>query len=201
MLVDGHNRYNACLKLGIEPVAIEQEFESREVVINWMVENQLSRRNIDPNTRAYLIGKKYNLEKKPLGGAGCNSCNLKTNEKIAAEFNTSPRTVSNCSKYYEAVEKVCADGEISRHELISKTTMKNVTELAKMDDVERKDAIEKIKVGETPVTSSNGVFAICLKLNGETNTRLKKLAGKKSAQDYICMLIDSAWKSANNSGA
>lgn len=76
ILVDGHNRHGLCVKYGIEFTFIEQEFDSREDVINWMVDNQLSRRSIDNDTRAYLIGKKYNLEKSSRGGVRSkgNSC-------------------------------------------------------------------------------------------------------------------------------
>src|SRR5665647_528374 len=124
ILVDGHNRFRICSKNGIEFSFIEQEFDSREAVIDWMVDNQLSRRNIDSNTRAYLIGKKYNVEKKGHGGSRGNSCHLKTDEKIAKEFGTSPKTVRNDAVYYESVEKICETGEISKNELLSKTTIK-----------------------------------------------------------------------------
>lgn len=200
ILVDGHNRYDACVKLGVEPCIIEQEFESREAVIDWMVDNQLSRRNIDANTRAYLIGKKYNLEKKSHRGEGCNNCNPKTNETIAAEYNVSPRSVNNAANYYNAVEKICAGGEISRYDLMQKTSMKSVTEMAKLADLEQKAAVEKLKAGESlSSTNAGGIYAISLKLDEETGKRLKKLTMGKSSQDYIRDLINTTWESANNS--
>jgi len=185
IIVDGHNRFGICQKHGIEFVVIEQEFDSREAVIDWMVDNQLSRRNIDPNTRAYLIGKKYNVEKNKWGGSRGNSCTLKTDEKLAAEFNTSPRTVKNDLAYYKSVEKVCETGEISRDELMNKATMKDVNALAKLNDDERQEAIDKLKNGEAVNRRVEGIFPIYLKLDKETNTRLKSMAGTESTSIHL----------------
>jgi hypothetical protein len=145
------------------------------------------------NPRAYLIGKKYNVEKNKWGGSRGNSCTLKTDEKLAAEFNTSPRTVKNDSVYYKSVERVCETGEISRQELMNKATIKDVNALAKMGDNELQEAIEKIKNGEAVNRRVEGIFPIYLKLDKETNTRLKSMAGTESTQVLICELINAAW--------
>lgn len=66
-LIDGHNRYDLCKKHGIEFTFLEKDFENRHDVINWIIDNQLSRRNITDDQRAYLIGKRYKEEKKAIG--------------------------------------------------------------------------------------------------------------------------------------
>ena len=106
IIIDGHNRYSVCVKHNIEFITIEYDFEAREDVIDWMIDNQLSRRNIDSNTRAFLIGKKYNTEKKGHGGVRSSrgsNCLLKTDERLAQEFNTSPKTVKNNEAYFKSV--------------------------------------------------------------------------------------------------
>lgn len=62
-IVDGHNRYEICTRLGIEFETQEMDFESDEDVIAWICSNQLGRRNISDETRKYLIGKRYEAEK------------------------------------------------------------------------------------------------------------------------------------------
>lgn len=42
----------------------EKFFDNEHDVINWIIDNQLSRRNITEDQRAYLIGKRYKEEKK-----------------------------------------------------------------------------------------------------------------------------------------
>lgn len=63
MIIDGHNRYEICHKYKIPFAYVEREFDSREDVISWICANQLGRRSISDETRRYLIGKRYEVEK------------------------------------------------------------------------------------------------------------------------------------------
>ena len=63
IIIDGHNRYEICNRLHIPYAVREMPFENRERAIVWICSNQLGRRNITEETRRYLIGKQYELEK------------------------------------------------------------------------------------------------------------------------------------------
>ena len=63
IIIDGHNRYEICNRRHIPYAVTEMEFDSREDAIIWICTNQLGRRNITEETRKYLIGKQYELEK------------------------------------------------------------------------------------------------------------------------------------------
>lgn len=194
ILVDGHNRYGLCQKYGIEPEIFEQKFESREEVINWMIENQLARRSIDPDMRAYLIGRKYATEKKSHGGARGNNCPLKTDEKIAQEFNISPRTVKNDAQFFEAIERVCKICDVSRQELMRTQNKKAITDLAKLSDSEIINTWGKIKDGKEEVKKTEGIFPVMIKLDKSTHTKLKQLSKNKSPQELIIELINREWE-------
>lgn len=43
------------------------DFDSCEDVIIWICANQNARRNITPEQKAYLLGKRYEAEKKKYG--------------------------------------------------------------------------------------------------------------------------------------
>ena len=83
----------------------ELNLETKEEVIKWIIENQLGRRNLTPEMRRYLIGKKYELEKKnkllnlkqfaPSGKICHSEDHSKTEQKIAEEFKIAPRTARN----------------------------------------------------------------------------------------------------------
>ena len=94
----------------------EKDFNSRTDALNWIIDNQLNRRNISGDQRTYLIGKRYKGEKKeqsrpkienkdaivaPLKTAydiaGQN--NIKTSDKIADQHNISPRTVHYAEQF------------------------------------------------------------------------------------------------------
>lgn len=64
VLIDGHNRFQLCTELQI-PFNIQVDnFESVIEVRNFMIDFQLSRRNITPQQASYLRGIRYNTEKK-----------------------------------------------------------------------------------------------------------------------------------------
>lgn len=59
ILVDGHHRYEICNRHGLPFEVIEKEFDCREAVLVWIIENQLGRRNLPEPVRI-----KYALELK-----------------------------------------------------------------------------------------------------------------------------------------
>ena len=72
IIIDGHNRYEICTRLQIPFFVQYIDFDSREEIITWICANQLGRRNISEETKRYLIGKRYEMDKilgkrNPLG--------------------------------------------------------------------------------------------------------------------------------------
>ena len=64
VLIDGHNRFQLCNELQI-PFNIQiDNFESLKEVRDFMIDFQLSRRNITPQQASFLRGIRYNTEKK-----------------------------------------------------------------------------------------------------------------------------------------
>lgn len=111
VLLDGHHRKRICDELGIEYNIETIEIPDRHAAINWIVDNQLSKRNLDPAEKRYLIGKKYNEEKMERGGdrkSNRQSDGMKgeTAERIAKEQNVSPRTVERAGDFAKKVDQL-----------------------------------------------------------------------------------------------
>ena len=51
VILDGHNRYEICVKHGIEFQIVDMPLASREDAIFWILDNQLSRRNLNDAAR------------------------------------------------------------------------------------------------------------------------------------------------------
>ncbi len=64
ILLDGHNRYEICTSEGIEFKTVDIELPDRNAAHDWIISNQLGRRNLMPEAVSYLRGKKYNLQKR-----------------------------------------------------------------------------------------------------------------------------------------
>lgn len=63
ILIDGHNRYGICLKHKINFKIHLISFDSLKEVRDYMIDNQLGRRNLIPEQASYLRGLRYNSEK------------------------------------------------------------------------------------------------------------------------------------------
>lgn len=124
IIVDGHNRYEICTRLKISFNIQQVDFSGRDEVIVWICANQLGRRNISDETRRYLIGKRYEMEKKlgrmnPLGNnqypdndidtlsednSIIKKSMLKTAEKLGDEYHVSPKTVRKYAAYARSID-------------------------------------------------------------------------------------------------
>ena len=61
ILVDGHNRYRICKEHNLPFKTVQKEFLNRDEVKLWIIDNQLSRRNINAYERTRLA-----LQKEPI---------------------------------------------------------------------------------------------------------------------------------------
>jgi hypothetical protein len=164
-LIDGYNRYEICQKHGIEFKTITLDFDSREDVVNWIIDNQLGRRNLTIEQKNYLIGKKYKREKQnqvenlkqfqpkeemislPIGQ---NVTSVDTAEKIGNEHKVSARTVKRAGKYADAIDTIAqnVDDEV-RQEILNRkidSTAKDVLELAKATPEIQREVIQRARV-------------------------------------------------------
>lgn len=125
VIVDGHNRYEICMRHGVPFATKEMEFECREAAIAWICANQLGRRNITEETRKFLIGMQYENEKvvtKIRNRLGKNQHSIDTSDmseaeedracrhwtarRIAEENNVSAATVQKYAFYTRALEEI-----------------------------------------------------------------------------------------------
>jgi transcriptional regulator with XRE-family HTH domain len=117
VLVDGHNRYKICKKLGIpfRTTPLER-IDSRESVIAWMIDNQLARRNLTAFQRIDLAAKKGDViaalaEKRKAAGTNQHSSlpsdltegsAIDTRNEIAKAAGVSTGTMSKFKKIKES---------------------------------------------------------------------------------------------------
>ena len=111
-IADGHNRYSICKKHNIEPVIGTLAYDTKEEVMEWMLDIQLGRRNLSPIQRIAVAEKyrpiyekqaKKNLEEggrkggliaqnKPLSNLTKPLNSIDTNKKLADIAGVKPTT-------------------------------------------------------------------------------------------------------------
>ena len=140
------------------------QIKEHEHVKNWVINNQLSRRNITPETRLYLIGRRYQVEKGTVGAPKSNGNAKKqsgqndqidsttTAEKVAAETKVSEATVRRAEKFAAAEDRIAANlGDEIKTKLLAgdlEISNKDVLKLANKPADEQVVIIEAIAAGE-----------------------------------------------------
>lgn len=123
VLVDGHNRYRICVEMGIPFTITERSFPDVEAVKEWMLVQQLCRRNLSDQHRKWCLGKLYEARKSRKGQhegnqytrAKMERCQNDTfpkvsatraRDQIAAEHGTAPRTIARSAVFTRTVDQL-----------------------------------------------------------------------------------------------
>jgi len=114
ILIDGHNRKRICDEYEIEYDTVEFYFQDRGEAMDWILRNQLGRRNLHPDAASLMRGRLYNRQKKAQGGDRGNQYtepsyqndNLagRTVDRLANELGVSAPTISRDGQFADAVE-------------------------------------------------------------------------------------------------
>lgn len=138
IIVDGHNRYEICSEYEVPFATVEKAFESREAVKEWMLRNQLARRNLKRDQWTYLVGILYRMQKRDVGSnqwVAQNDPPAPTADRIAGQFGISPATVKRAETFANSVDLIAErDGPEKRQEILS-------------GEFKQKDVIESAKTG------------------------------------------------------
>lgn len=168
-IIDGHHRYRIlCKHKNVKFNVIEKEFENKYEAMSWMCNNQLGRRNLTPENRKYLIGKRYDAEKKANGASdgfrgnryqkvvvGENDPLLKsksphiTRARIAEETGTTQSYVRHADEFAKGVDAAEEVVPGIKKEILSgkiKKSAKEIAEIAKAPEEERKTLTENLRL-------------------------------------------------------
>jgi len=109
VLVDGHNRFAICSREGIEYKIVEKPFADRLAVEQWMILNQLGRRNLTPEQMAYFRGKRYQNEKEQGKRKDLTSGQIdqkSTATRIASEMKVGEKTIRRDARFAQGVDLI-----------------------------------------------------------------------------------------------
>ena len=152
LLVDGHNRYVICTKHGLPFDTVQKEFADRDAAMDWMDANQLGRRNLTPDQRSIIRGRRYNRTKKAQGGrsdrkfGGAEVALPNTAATIAAQHGVSERTIKSDGKRAEAIERLAVTAPAQAQAVIDgKKRFNEVRREIKLEEVKEAAALPDAK--------------------------------------------------------
>jgi len=153
ILIDGHNRYEICTRLGLNYHVEVMEFASRDEAADWIDRNQLGRRNLSRQDYKLLLGRRYNRAKNkpgaPEGNENAAENNVEkvttlntTAKKLAKEHGVTEKTVRNAGKFQAAaaklgIEKEIATGKVRATEAEVRKAAKSLPEKPTPEQVEK----------------------------------------------------------------
>jgi hypothetical protein len=190
ILLDGHNRFKICLENKIEYKVVKREFDDENAAKNWMLMNQLGRRNLSPDNLTILRGQLYKLGKGGQGGDKKSKgkiCTLiNTASEIAEKTGVSERTIKNDLKFVDAVDKlkdkIDPDFKKNIQEGKRENTKAEIIHAAAVVDDDPQEA-ERILSGETVCSQLNAIedkltensgVKVCLAFFMETSSLAQK---------------------------
>lgn len=166
-ILDGHNRYNILRKHSfIEYEIKEMEFSSRQEALIWICNHQLGRRNLTPERRKYLIGKRYEMEKQVSQNRGNQYTSTKkdatdqndpcqnksgshiTRQRIAKETGPSEGYVQLAEKYMNGVEAADEATPGIREEILNgkiKAADREICAIAKAPKEQRSEIVAELR--------------------------------------------------------
>lgn len=156
-LIDGHNRYEICNRLGVPFTTRTISLPDREAVLDWMDKNQAGRRNMTTRDLEIVRGRIYNRRKKAQGGrsdrdlSGYQSGHPKTAEIVAAELEVSRNTVIRSGKRAEVYDAMLSIDDEDAAKAARIATRDEIHEVSKKPAAEAAEELKaKAKSKENP---------------------------------------------------
>ena len=180
-IVDGRNRYNACVALGVEPAF--REWNGEGSLVAFVISLNLVRRHLNETQRGMVAARLANM---PAHRPSNKSANLQTSQSRAAELlNVSPRTVAAAVKVMDAEPEIVALCDAGK---LAASTAKQVVNKAPEFQRRVAEAINSGKVKSGPEAIKVAKF------DTAQSERLKAAEGKPLHDDII---VGDFWTNAD----
>ena len=116
-LLDGYHRYKIAQEYNLEYKTIDIDIPDKEAAKEWMIINQLGRRNLTPQEASYYRGKLYESKKRQ--GArtdltsGQNVQKLSTAEEIGKQYGVDEKTIRRDAEFSKVVDKIAEEVDVT----------------------------------------------------------------------------------------
>lgn len=137
-IVDGHNRYSICKKHNIKPVIGTLAYDTKEEVMEWMLDIQLGRRNLSPIQRIAVAEKYRSIYEKQ---AIINKQNAMSEARKKNENNRNEQFSQNSSTTVSSKNKIDVRAKLAETAGVSTDTYSKGKKILDSDNEEVKQAV------------------------------------------------------------
>ena len=196
-LIDGYHRYKIATELGIEFKTVEINLSDKEAVKEWIIKNQLGRRNLTSQEASYYRGKLYesrkqqSVQRDPKGKFYPSGSTAKD---IGKEYGISEKTVRNDAEFSKAVDKVAEKvGKEAKNAILTgqiNIPKKDVEKIIEIKE-EAPEFIEPVLNGE--ITISKAIQETKRKKIKEKLNDIETVEAKAVEGVFDVIVIDPPW--------
>jgi len=197
-LIDGYHRYKIATELEIEFKTIEIDLPDKEAVKEWIIKNQLGRRNLTEQEVSYYRGKLYESRKRQGARTDLTSRNfcekLTTSKEIGKQYGVSSRTIEYDAQFSQAVDKVAEEvGEEAKRAILSGQANIPKKDVEKLIEIKQEapEFIEPVLNGE--ITISKAVQETKRKKITEKLNDIETIEAKAVEGVFDVIVIDPPW--------
>lgn len=156
-IVDGHNRYEFCLKHNIEPKVQKKDFKSRDEALIWIIDRQIQRRNISKKYWEFLVGERLRISTRTIAGRPklvqnepntVDESENKTIEEFADEIGVSRSTAKRLKAKDSDLTEIANNIGVTARDIVDNSKNTNVVKELKQFDGKKQKEIYKKAVKE-----------------------------------------------------
>jgi len=162
ILIDGYNRYKICTEHNIPFTTVSMTFSSREEVLTWIIDNQISRRNLTQIELSHFRGLYFNAVKVMRGSSNQYSeksafhqsdgkqKSLNTAKEVGKRFNVSSATIERDSRVANALTAIAEVSPDAKRKILSgeiPVDRNKLQKLSKSSKTELEDVVAQIDAG------------------------------------------------------
>ncbi len=202
ILLDGHHRHKIAQEHGIEYKIVEVNLPDKEAAKEWIITNQLGRRNLTPQEASYYRGKLYESRKLKRGenrgpkGKFFTSGNVA--DDIGKQYGVTDRTIKNDAQFSAAVDKIAAEvGEEAKNAILTGKVNIPKKDVEKIIEIKYKapELIKPIIDGEKTIVEVEKEIKINERNKElkEQEDRIKEIDYEPLNKKYDVIVVDPPW--------
>ncbi|WP_020528081.1 hypothetical protein [Flexithrix dorotheae] len=141
ILLDGHNRFEISQNNNLSFKVSRQSFTSREEAKDWMIANQLGKRNLTNEQKSYLRGLRYLSDKQQGKRSDLTSgqnVQKSTATIIADQYNVDEKTVRRDAQYAKGVDLIGKSNPELKSAILKGDAKINKSDVQKLAGIENK---------------------------------------------------------------
>jgi methylase of polypeptide subunit release factors len=159
VLLDGHHRYELAQRHGLDFSVVEMEFDDESHAVQWVLRNQLARRNLTDEQRTLILGRLYNQMKlaqgRPPEGEKVDklstfSGSAATSRYVASLHGVNEKTARRAGEFAEVVDALAEIEPEAAARIVAGELPDAKTALPKVEPELLPKVAERIARGDAP---------------------------------------------------